>query len=291
MAKSREESPSFQMYPKDYLSSSAVAGMTLEEQGAYLRLLFFSWLDGSIPAALSGLARLCGTTERQMQKVWEAVSPCFVPLDTDPSRLVNARLEKERTAQRQRRAERGVAGTRGAKQRWQNDGSAMAQPSQIDSKESPPVSDQPMANDSLAFASSSALPLALEEQASPGDAEAPPRGMPKSLQQEAVDQVWAVYEGVGATRPAAGVVGEWRKLFKYDTQRLLATIRDLAVRGVLNDKSSSYVYGVIRNAVGDGPALATREVLAPGGTSQLNAEASAFSQLLGVKAEKGAADV
>ena len=39
------KSPSFQFYPRDYLTDVNVAMMTLEEQGVYIRLLCYAWLS------------------------------------------------------------------------------------------------------------------------------------------------------------------------------------------------------------------------------------------------------
>jgi len=52
--------PAFQFYAGDYLSSSRVQLMTLEEEGAYIRLLCHCWLHGSIPSDPERIARLIG---------------------------------------------------------------------------------------------------------------------------------------------------------------------------------------------------------------------------------------
>jgi uncharacterized protein YdaU (DUF1376 family) len=54
------KSPAFQFYPQDYLSSARVAEMSLEEEGAYIRLLCYCWTTGSIPADPERCARLIG---------------------------------------------------------------------------------------------------------------------------------------------------------------------------------------------------------------------------------------
>lgn len=60
----KEPPPSFQFYPRDLLTSTAFMLMSLEQQGAYLRLLCHAWLqprpgwlpdDPDVLAALSGL--------------------------------------------------------------------------------------------------------------------------------------------------------------------------------------------------------------------------------------------
>lgn len=47
-------------YPADWLGSQRVSLMTLEEEGAYIRLLSYCWQHGSIPRDPDKLARLIG---------------------------------------------------------------------------------------------------------------------------------------------------------------------------------------------------------------------------------------
>ena len=54
------KSPAFQFYPADWLGSQRVSLMTLEEEGAYIRLLSYCWQHGSIPADPAAAARLIG---------------------------------------------------------------------------------------------------------------------------------------------------------------------------------------------------------------------------------------
>lgn len=120
-----EDSPAFQFYPKDWLSSSRVMLMNLAEEGAYVRLLCIAWLSGSIPAEISELAKLCRVTTRQMRALWPAVSPCFVPHPTLSNRLVNERLEEERRKQSAFREMASERGAKGAQSRWKKHASSM----------------------------------------------------------------------------------------------------------------------------------------------------------------------
>ena len=54
------KAPAFQFYAGDYLASSRVQLMTLEEEGAYIRLLCHCWIAGSIPKDPAQIARLVG---------------------------------------------------------------------------------------------------------------------------------------------------------------------------------------------------------------------------------------
>ncbi len=106
-------SPAFQFYPKDFLSDGNQAGMSLQECGAYVRLLCVCWNEGSIPNNVTRLARLCGATPGQMQKLWPAVSVCF--RENEWGRLVHPRLDKERSKQVEYKllqSERGKLGGR-----------------------------------------------------------------------------------------------------------------------------------------------------------------------------------
>lgn len=119
-----ERAPAYQWYPKDYLSSSAVNAMSLEEEGAYRRLLDFEWLDGSIPSSLPALARLCRVTPARMGRIWPGIMACFVEHPDQPGRLVNERLERQRNelhAHREQNRLAGLASAEAKRQRALND--------------------------------------------------------------------------------------------------------------------------------------------------------------------------
>ena len=59
-AMSKSKAPAFMFYPADWLGSQRVSLMTLEEEGAYIRILSYCWQHGSIPADPAKLARLIG---------------------------------------------------------------------------------------------------------------------------------------------------------------------------------------------------------------------------------------
>jgi uncharacterized protein YdaU (DUF1376 family) len=91
------KSPAFQIYPKDFLSSSKVRKMSLTEIGAYTVLLLTSWLDGSLPDDPCELARTLGIKEVQFRKMWAGpLGQCFTERH---GRLTNDRLERERKSQ------------------------------------------------------------------------------------------------------------------------------------------------------------------------------------------------
>lgn len=71
--------------------------MTLEAEGAYIRLLAYNWQDGSIPSSIEQLAPMCKTTVRRMATLWDCyLKQCFVENPLSPGTLVNERLERVR---------------------------------------------------------------------------------------------------------------------------------------------------------------------------------------------------
>lgn len=103
------KSPAFQWYPADYLGSQRVQLLTLEEEGAYRRLLDYCWLHGSIPADISLLSRLIG--KGASTTLATTVSTMFQPRG---DRLVHDRLDAERRKQEQWREKSAKGGRKGA---------------------------------------------------------------------------------------------------------------------------------------------------------------------------------
>jgi uncharacterized protein YdaU (DUF1376 family) len=112
--------------PLDWFPFNVVAWLTSETarcmgnaaRGVYIDLLARQWRDGSIPADVARLARLCGETADSFAAIWEEVGLCFTELDGDSSRLINLRLEQDRTEQDQARIQKSEAGKRGMAKRW-----------------------------------------------------------------------------------------------------------------------------------------------------------------------------
>jgi uncharacterized protein YdaU (DUF1376 family) len=107
--------PAFQFYAADYLADEHVQVMTLEQEGIYVRLLAYCWREGSIPADITLLSRLCKNAPADsLNQVIER----FEVHPERPDRLVHPRLEAERSKQADFRSERSKSGTKGAKKRW-----------------------------------------------------------------------------------------------------------------------------------------------------------------------------
>ena len=107
--------PAFQFYPQDYLASTRVAEMTLEEEGVYIRLLCYCWSAGSIPKDPERCAKLAG--KGCSVETATVVQRSFNEHPTDPQRLVHDRLEIERENQRTRREQASSAGKKSAERR------------------------------------------------------------------------------------------------------------------------------------------------------------------------------
>jgi len=88
--------PFFKFYPADWLAAAEISTMTLEQQGAYIRLLCYNWREGSLPNDVDKMARLVGTDPLHFRgEIWPALEGCF---ELRNEGLVNPRLEDERLA-------------------------------------------------------------------------------------------------------------------------------------------------------------------------------------------------
>lgn len=149
--------PAFQFYAAEYLADEHVQLMTLEEEGAYIRLLAFCWREGSIPGEKGALSRLCkGASEMVISTVLERFT-CA----PNSGRLIHARLEVEREKQsewREKSAKGGRAGAHKPKKREKKDsekgGATKPQAGRLNQMPSAPL--EPNGNSSSASSSASA---------------------------------------------------------------------------------------------------------------------------------------
>jgi len=121
------KSPAFQFYPTDYIASQRVQMLTLEEEGAYIRLLCYCWQHGCIPSDPEQLARLIG--KGASTTLATVVAAMFQP-SSDGTRLVHTRLEEERAKQAEWRAKSAEGGRKSAETRkgGTKGGSTVVQP-------------------------------------------------------------------------------------------------------------------------------------------------------------------
>jgi hypothetical protein len=90
----------FALYPNDWLASPTIQRMTLEEQGAFLRLLCYSWTMDGIPTDHRELALLLGLEpggERAEGILSRVLALAWHPDPIDANRLRNTRQEKQRS--------------------------------------------------------------------------------------------------------------------------------------------------------------------------------------------------
>ncbi len=98
--------------------------MTLEEEGAYIRLLASCWQHGSVPSDPGQAARLIG--KGASTTVAATVLAMFIPGET-PGRLVHDRLEAERAKQAEWRRKSSLGGIKSGEVRSKG-GSTVVQP-------------------------------------------------------------------------------------------------------------------------------------------------------------------
>lgn len=114
-----KKDPAFLFYATTWLQSVDVCSMTLEQQGAYVRLLCFAWLHGSIPAdreELSGLVGLASDPSA-FDRIWRGrLARVWVEMPGTPGRLINERQEHERAERAARAEEMRARGQAGGKQ-------------------------------------------------------------------------------------------------------------------------------------------------------------------------------
>lgn len=112
---SENKAPAFQFYPKDYLADSKVCELSLEEEGAYMRLLSHCWIEGSIPADPVRCARIVG--KGCSVDTVKVVQLLFNGRSTDVQRLHHKRLDEEREKHQAKREAASLAGKKSGQRR------------------------------------------------------------------------------------------------------------------------------------------------------------------------------
>lgn len=112
-------SPAFQFYPADFLLGTAT--MTVEEVGAYIRLLCVQWSQGGLPADDARLAMIAQCNVGAIASVKVKFRKC------PDGRLRNDRLEKVRASQDEYRRKQ----SENAGKRWHPDRNAETMPPHI----------------------------------------------------------------------------------------------------------------------------------------------------------------
>lgn len=105
--------PAFQFYAKDWIADTA--RLSLEEEGAYIRLLSHQWATGPLANEECELASILGITLRRFRKLWVRLARYFPSLE--PGMIANERLEHERAKQAAYREQKANAGRTSAQRR------------------------------------------------------------------------------------------------------------------------------------------------------------------------------
>mgnify|MGYP003124771589 FL=1 len=113
-----EQSPAFQFYASDWVSSPGRLKMSLEEQGAYVLLYCHCWVGYNIPFDYEILARMCNCSLDKIKKIWPRIQHMFF-IENDHLYCIQA--EEERKEQALNRKRKSIAGRKGAKKRWGSD--------------------------------------------------------------------------------------------------------------------------------------------------------------------------
>lgn len=113
------KAPAFQFYAGDYLADAQVMMMTLEQEGAYIRLLAICWREGNLPADLKSLSMLCKGASPAVLRV---VTKCFQPNPNQAGTLIHKRLTAEIEKQAEWRAKSAAGGKKSAEKRWGDKG-------------------------------------------------------------------------------------------------------------------------------------------------------------------------
>ncbi len=110
----RSNSPAFQFYAADYLADINVQLMSLEEEGAYIRLMSYCWREGGIPNDDAELSRLCKGASAE---VISNVKRCFRLSAIATDKLIHPRLDFERKKQKKFAQQKSKAGVESGKSR------------------------------------------------------------------------------------------------------------------------------------------------------------------------------
>ena len=106
--------PAFQFYAKDWLVDTS--RLTLEEEGAFIRLLAHQWIEGPLPADLAQVARILGVGIKKMRALWCTLGKHFPKVNADA--VANRRLEEERRKQMEYREMQSTKGKGSAQARF-----------------------------------------------------------------------------------------------------------------------------------------------------------------------------
>lgn len=118
----KEQDPAMLFYGKDFYDDIHVCAMNYTQQGMYLRLLWFCWAEGGIPADPERLRVLLRRTPEEWAEDWPLLSVCFAGPMIDERNgaeiLINRKIERIREARHAYRMAASERGRVAAEKRW-----------------------------------------------------------------------------------------------------------------------------------------------------------------------------
>lgn len=105
--------PYFKFFAADW--AIGVQALTLEERGAYITLLAWSWEHGPLPTEATKRATILGTSTGKLRALWRTLGEHW---EETAVGWVNERLEEERAKLAEQHGGLSEAGKRGAEKRW-----------------------------------------------------------------------------------------------------------------------------------------------------------------------------
>lgn len=106
-----EPLPYYKWLWRDWRSNRRVQRMSWAAKGLYRDLLDEQWAEGSIPNDIHDLADICGCPTAVMQQYWPEIEQCFD--EREDGRLINAKMENQRTDLDAKRIKQSDAGRKG----------------------------------------------------------------------------------------------------------------------------------------------------------------------------------
>lgn len=109
--------PWFPIYASEMLGDEDFISWSPEERGCWITLSARCWADGSIPADIDRMAKLCGCDTQAMLKHWSSIASKFEKVD-GLERYTSRRIEIERGLAIEKSEKLSRRGKAGAATRW-----------------------------------------------------------------------------------------------------------------------------------------------------------------------------
>jgi len=93
-----------------------IASWSIDEVGAYTRLLWHEWINGPLPKDTKRLQRIAGCSNNKFNKIWPIVGKKFK--DNGNDCFINLRMETIRQEQKEFRDKKSRAGKMGMQSRY-----------------------------------------------------------------------------------------------------------------------------------------------------------------------------